>query len=197
MLVKAEQIGMTIPPTLVSGNKKEIIDFFKKHNNNIITKSLYNIIYRETAAKEAFFIKCYTQNVNDITKLPDSFFPTLFQKNIDKRYELRIFYLDGKCYSSAILSQQDPDSQQDFRNTDRDNPNRVVPYNLSTKLKSQIINLMNTIGLNTGSIDIMVGLDGIPYFLEVNPIGQYGWINSYCNFGISDALAKKMIQFHG
>lgn len=197
VLVKAKNVGMTIPPTLVSGNRNEVRDFLEMHNENIITKSLYNIIPLEGAVEEGFVIKCYTQKVQNISEMPEHFFPTLFQKNIEKKYELRIFYLDGKCYSAAILSQQDNNSQQDFRNAEIDSPNRVVPYNLSPELTAQVIELMRAVDLNTGSLDFMVGMDGVPYFLEINPVGQFGWINSYCNFGISDALAQKMIQFHG
>ena len=196
ILVKAANVGICIPPTLISGDKKEVIDFYKEHDENIITKSLYEIM-PSSKGDENFHIKCYTQKVEDVTLLSARFFPTLFQKNIEKKYELRVFYLDGRCYSAAILSQINRESQQDFRNADRGTPNRVVPYNLSAELTSRIVELMQVVGLNTGSLDFIVGSDGEPYFLEINPIGQYGWINTYCNFEISDALAKKMIQFHG
>lgn len=197
VLLKAQSVGMNIPPTLISGDKEEVTAFFKAQGENIITKTLYEIIPSTAGAQEGFHIKCYTQKIEDLSLLPDRFFPTLFQKNIEKKYELRIFYLDGACFAAAILSQLDADSQQDFRNADRNTPNRVVPYNLSAALEHQIVALMQSVGLNTGSLDIMIGVDGKPYFLEINPVGQYGWINTYCNFGISDALAQKMIQYHG
>ncbi len=196
VLKKAKSIGITIPPTLVSGNKSEVLDFYLKNDRNIITKSLFEIIpkMKET---ERFWIKTYTQKIEIIDDLPEHFFPTLFQKNIEKKYELRIFFLDGECYTAAILSQSDPKSEIDFRNQDKKNQNRVVPYKLSPKLKSQIIDLMKIVELNTGSLDFMIGKDGKPYFLEINPVGQFGFINSHCNFSISDDIAKKMIEFHG
>ena len=197
VLVLAEKAGMTVPPTLISGEKDKVKEFFLTHGEDIITKSLYNIIPLSGALEEGFNIKCYTQRIVSLENLPDTFYPTLFQKNIKKKYELRVFYLDKECFAAAILSQDKDRSQQDYRNADRSVPNRIVPYNVSPKLKSQIINLMNSVGLNTGSLDIMMGQDGIPYFLEINPIGQYGWINSACNYGISHALANKMIEFHG
>lgn len=145
---------------------------------------------------ERFWIKTYTQKVENMDELPERFFPTLLQENIEKKYELRIFYLDGECFSSAILSQKDPRTIVDFRNADKKNKNRIVPYNLSPELKSKIVDLMKAVDLNTGSLDFMVGQDGKPYFLEINPVGQFGFINYYCNLGISDYVAKKMIQFH-
>lgn len=72
-----------------------------------------------------------------------------------------------------------------------------MPYQLGAELEARLVALMQAVDLNTGSIDIMVGTDGLHYFLEINPVGQYGWINTYCNFGISDAIAQKMIALHG
>lgn len=198
VLVQAENVGMNIPPTIISGSKSEVVDFFNEHGGNIITKSLYEIIpFNGKALEEGFSISCYTQKVEDINALPESFYPTLFQKNIEKTYEIRVFYLDGRCYAAAILSQQNQSSQLDFRASGRSEPNRIVPYSLSQKLQNQIDDLMKAVDLNTGSLDIMAGDDGVKYFLEINPIGQYGWINSECNYGISIELAKKMIEFHG
>lgn len=196
VLAKASEVGMDVPNTLVSGDREEIIKFYQECNENIITKSLYAIIPSYNGNNEGFTLKSYTEPVEDIEMLPEQCFPTFFQQNIEKAYEIRVFFLDGKCYSAAILSQANNNSHVDYRREDRKNPSRIVPYNLNSKTKSQIIELMKAVGLNTGSLDFIIGQDGKTYFLEVNPVGQYGFINSACNFKISDDIAKKMIQFH-
>lgn len=196
VLIKASEVGMDIPNTLVSGDREEIIKFFQECNENIITKSLYAIIPSYNGNKEGFVLKSYTEPVEDIEMLPEHCFPTFFQQNIEKAYEVRVFFLDGKCYSAAILSQAKNSPHVDYRREDRKNPSRIVPYNLNSKTKSQIRKLMKVVGLNTGSLDFIIGQDGKTYFLEVNPVGQYGFINAACNYKISDDIAKKMIQFH-
>lgn len=195
VLDQAIKAGLDIPSTIVSGKKEEVVDFYLKNDKNIITKSAYEIIPK-IQESERFWIKTYTQKIENIDELPERFFPTLFQRNIVKKYEIRIFYLDGECYSAAILSQSDPQSQLDFRNENREDRNRIVPYKISEQLKSKIVALMKAVDLNTGSLDFMVGEDGKSYFLEINPVGQFGFINAYCNLGLSDVVAKKMIELH-
>jgi hypothetical protein len=48
--------------------------------------------------------------------ISSEFFPSLIQEEIDKDYEVRIFYFFGELYSMAILSQNDPSTEIDFRN---------------------------------------------------------------------------------
>ncbi len=55
-------------------------------------------------------------NDMDIEKLPDTFSPSLIQGYVEKKYELRIFYLNGECFASAIFSQLDEQTKIDFRN---------------------------------------------------------------------------------
>lgn len=73
----------------------------------------------------------------------------------------------------AILSQNNPKTQIDFRNYDVDLPNRVVPFRLPDSLTQKLIKLMQRINLNTGSVDGLYS-SGDYYFLEINPVGQFG-----------------------
>ena len=49
---------------------------------------------------------------------------------------------------------------------------------------------MNLIGLNTGSIDMILTPEGDYYFLEVNPVGQFGMISHPCNFYLEEKVAN-------
>lgn len=142
--------------------------------------------------------KCmmYTNQLNkdDIENLPDRFFPSLIQEKIDKKFEIRIFYLNGKCYSMAIFSQNDKQTQLDFRQYNWDNPNRYVPYKLSKTDNTKIKKLMNVLELNCGSIDMIMGTDDKLYFLEVNPTGQFGMVDFPCNYGLHKIMAETLIE---
>lgn len=65
-----------------------------------------------------------------IKTLPRIFNPIMVQRKIEKKYELRVFYLDEKFYSSVIFSQSNKKTMIDFRNYDNENPNRVCPFSL-------------------------------------------------------------------
>ena len=128
------------------------------------------------------------------TNIPTKFSPSLFQGYIEKEYELRIFFLDDSFYSMVIFSQSNEKTKIDFRNYDIEKPNRVCPYSLPKKIERKITKLMNTIGLNTGSIDMIKSTDGNYYFLEVNPSGQFGMTGIPCNYDLYEKVASYLIK---
>jgi glutathione synthase/RimK-type ligase-like ATP-grasp enzyme len=46
--------------------------------------------------------------------------------------------------------------------------------------------------LSYGAIDLVRGLDGVTYFLEVNPLGQWLWIEDLTDVPISEAIIDWM-----
>ncbi|MBU3050633.1 hypothetical protein KNV96_21075, partial [Chryseobacterium indologenes] len=112
-----------------------------------------------------------------------------------KEYELRVFHLKGKNYSMAIFSQNDPTTSVDFRNYNQEKPNRFIRYQIPKDLDRKVTKLMKALNLQTGSIDIIKGIDGEYYFLEVNPFGQFRMTSYRCNYNLHYEMAlllKKM-----
>jgi len=123
-------------------------------------------------------------------EIPDYFAPTLFQKEIEKKFELRIFYIDGIFYSMVIFSQQDSRTEVDFRNYDYQNPTKTSPYQLPHEIELKLKELMKNLKLSTGSIDMIYTVDNDYCFLEVNPTGQFGMISIPCNYMIEKRIAE-------
>lgn len=192
VLYQAVSVGLSIPATLVTNSKKELKKF-KEQQKYIISKAIGEV---NTFILNKKRFGLYTSQVTsqDIDVLPDQFFSTLFQKNIKKQYELRVFYLDKTCYSMAIFSQSNEQTKTDFRFYDEERPNRRVPYQLPLDIERKLVKLMNKLQLNTGSIDLMKGFDGEYYFIEVNPIGQFGMVSKPCNYFLEKKIAEYLIE---
>jgi glutathione synthase/RimK-type ligase-like ATP-grasp enzyme len=117
-------------------------------------------------------------------------FPSLIQEYIEKEYEVRVFYLDGVCYSMAIFSQNDTQTSVDFRQYNRKKPNRNVPYHLPVSLQEKVEKIMTSLRLNTGSLDFIRSVNGEYFFLEINPAGQYGMMSQRCNYNLEKKVAE-------
>ncbi|WP_445458259.1 grasp-with-spasm system ATP-grasp peptide maturase [Flavobacterium sp. HNIBRBA15423] len=182
VLLLAQKNGLTIPETIISNSLTQI-------NSNYITKPLSQTVGFKHGD---MFYSTYTTIVK---KVKHKFLPSLFQKKIDKRYEVRTFYLDGECYSMAIFSQSDKQTAVDFRQYNYKKPNRNVPYKLPEEIEKCIRGLMNDLGLKTGSIDIIKGKDDKYYFLEVNPVGQFGMTSKPCNYNLEKKVFEKLIEY--
>lgn len=190
-LIIASNCGLTIPATVITSSKKELRNFITKHKA-VITKPIYESRVIDFENKRNIG---YTSLVDleFVSKLPINFPPTLFQEALTKEFELRIFYLDKKLYSTAIFSQLDEQTKVDFRNYNQMKPNRVVPYNIPLEIEKKLIKFMEISGYRTGSIDMIV-TNKEYVFLEVNPIGQFSQVSIPGNYHLHKILAERLIK---
>ncbi|WP_299459815.1 grasp-with-spasm system ATP-grasp peptide maturase [uncultured Microscilla sp.] len=186
---QAQAIGLTIPQAFVLTAKEDALNL----DLEVITKALSEVAI--ISFDDATYCSYTTEVTQDfIQTLPENFFPALMQEKIVKKYELRVFYLDGKCYSMAIFSQLDQQTAVDFRVYNMTKPNRTVPYQLPQDLEEKIDKLMHELQLNTGSLDFMVTQDNEFYFLEVNPVGQFGMVSLPCNYYLEKKIADYLLN---
>ena len=187
-LYVAQSIGLKTPQTLISSKRDELSAFYNSQTS-CITKSIQDVLCFNIS-NEYHFTSTSIVTKNEIDQMDNSFFPSQLQENIPKRYELRIFYLLGEFYSMAIFSQQDEQTQVDFRNYNNKKPNRNVPFKLPSKIESKLDLFMKKMNLDTGSIDMIVTPELEYIFLEVNPVGQYDMVSVPCNYYLHEKIAK-------
>jgi ATP-GRASP peptide maturase of grasp-with-spasm system len=187
VLYHAASLGIKISPTFVTG-KKDVVKEHHKLNSKIITKSISDNLHTNSPTDTFMF---YTEKITEhvLNGLPDEFYYSLFQSEIVKKYEVRSFYLHGNFYSMAIFSQNDTQTEVDFRKYNNDKPNRMVPFKLPLDIEQKLDKLMRLMRLDSGSIDIIVSEKNEFYFLEINPVGQFGMVSQPCNYFIERHIA--------
>lgn len=192
MLEYAKKCGFIIPETIVTSEKKELIKFLDKHDGNIICKPSWEISYIFTNDESLItFTHLFDKAI--LPKLDEHFYPTLFQECITKKYELRVFFFRDKIYPCAIFAQFNPETQTDYR-THSETKYRVVPFNLPKDLEEKVKKMIHYTNLNTGSFDFIVGENGTYYFVEVNPVGQFGFVSYPCNYKIEKDIAHFLMN---
>ncbi|PSB57762.1 MvdD family ATP-grasp ribosomal peptide maturase, partial [Chamaesiphon polymorphus CCALA 037] len=67
------------------------------------------------------------------------------------------------------------------------------PYTLPADVEAKLLQFMEYFGLNYGAIDIIVTVDGRYVFLEVNPVGEFFWLELYAGLPISNAIADLLL----
>jgi ATP-GRASP peptide maturase of grasp-with-spasm system len=188
----AESCGLMIPQYLISSEKQRLLSY-SANGNEVITKGIDESIYLECEDGD---IKGYTEKfiARLVEEYNEDIFPSLLQKQVDKKYELRTFYLDGEFYSMAIFSQRDEQTQIDFRKYNIETPNRCVPFRLPKEIERKLKNLMDKLDLNSGSIDLIVDKNDDYIFLEVNPVGQFAMVSEPCNYFLEKKVAEFLIN---
>lgn len=193
-----KQLQIPIPKTLVTKKKSELIQFFNDLENGMIVKSLARNFHHcvSISEKEQVWQHGITNEVkeNDLDGIPDEFDLSLFQEKLDKKYELRVFYLDGMCFSQIIFSQKYAFSEVDYRQGLGGSEMRQCNFNLPEKIKEQIKRLMNFLDLNIGCIDLVVTKQHEYVFLEVNPSGIFTDMMDNCNYDMHHEIAKYLMS---
>ena len=196
VLCAAKEIGLLTPHFYITNNKRVINQIFDK-SKNLITKPISDGLYLFENIKNNTGYFSYTEKLNKdmLENLPNQIFPSFFQHNIDKKFEIRVFFLEDKCYSMAIFSQSDEQTKVDFRKYNEEKPNRYVPFTLPEEIDQKLIRLFKKLDLNTGSVDLLVDQQENFYFLEINPVGQFGMVSSPCNYFLEKKVALKLIEY--
>ena len=154
-----------------------------------ITKSIqFNLFLKE---KQQF-----RSNGTILVKLKELYsnnhFYSLLQKKIDRICDIRVFCIKQQYFAMAIFVSK---NTIDARSLMLDNElARIVSYKLPDELEDRINAFMNIKGINSGCIDFILSNDRQYYFLEVNPVGQFDYIEYYCNYPLSQTIAKTLCK---
>lgn len=199
-LRRALEIGIDVPESFVSNDLTEISNFLCDNRQYIIKDVSLDPIHIQRGDIH-FAIGVQPTMLSGLTikkKLQNCQSSSLgflfIQEYINKKIELRVFYFRGKIYCMAIFSQNNEKTQIDYRNSDKENPNRCIPFKLPEYIEAKLILFMNEIKVNCGSIDMIYTPDKRYVFLEVNPIGQFQWLARNCNYDIEREIAKFLLS---
>jgi MvdD-like protein with pre-ATP grasp domain len=182
----ASELGLKIPRTLISNKPDRVLDFCRSLDQ-VIAKPVRNgHVVRNGVESAIFTTKLTQEDLNEPSGVSQS--PTIFQELIPKKYDIRVTIVGSKVFAAAIDSQSDPTAQIDWRRTE--NPRLPhYPIELPSALVAKLQTLMFRLSLTYGAIDLVLTPDGEYYFLEINPNGQWLWLDDMLSLGISRAVA--------
>lgn len=194
-LEQARSVGLSTPKFHVLNELEEVKKLLDSETG-YITKSMSDGVYFFDSEHSDTAYFTYTEDLisERLKGLPDTIAPSFTQSKINKKYEVRTFFLDGELYSWAILSQNDVKTKTDYRKYNDAKPNRDLPIEIPIEVQIKLKNLFALIGLNTGSVDLMVDNDDNYYFLEINPVGQFGFLSKLSNYQLEKHVATWLLK---
>jgi glutathione synthase/RimK-type ligase-like ATP-grasp enzyme len=179
----AQKVGFSLPPTIVTSSKEELARFYIENDKDIIIKpiSQTRIQYQNNAAF-VFTNKVLEQQINEIDKFDLT--PCIFQKNIQKECEIRATVIENMVFASAVYSQKHSETKNDWRRKKLD----FFKIDLPKKVNDLCVDLLKALNLKFGAIDLIKTPNDDYVFLEINPNGQWAWIERQTGQDISGAI---------
>lgn len=177
----AEKIGLTIPRTIFCNDKVCVNEFLKFNKTVIKPISTGKIIDRDNV--EIFQTSIISENIQDEINLT----PVYIQEYVDKWYELRITIIGSCLYPVKIIPYNNVDWRVDQQY------NKYESVNIPKDIKSKCMKLMEEMNISFGAFDFIVTHQKEYVFLEVNPNGQWLWLEDELNINISESIVKYLV----
>lgn len=188
----ARELGLNIPRTLTTNDPTAVRTFAKSCEGGIVTKMLSSFaIYEEGKELVVFTNRVKPEDLSDLSGL--SICPATFQELVPKSLEIRVTVVGQRVMSASVDSQISERAAHDWR---RDGANMLQdwrPYQLPLEIEEKILRLMDYFSLNYGAIDIILTPDGKHVFIELNPCGEFFWLERTPGLPISGAIADLLL----
>ena len=194
VLEHAREVGLQTPSFSVSTSRQHaqrLLESDGKYVSKAISDGLY--LFDTSESRAGYFTYTEALEPRGLEGVGERMAPSFLQRYIEKKFELRIFFLDRMFLAVAIFSQADDQTRVDYRRYNVEKPNRVIPFCLPQEIVHKLSLLSDRLGLNTGSIDMIVDQDDQFYFLEVNPVGQFAGHSESCNLSIERLIAERLL----
>ncbi|TDC00782.1 ATP-dependent carboxylate-amine ligase [Micromonospora fluostatini] len=183
------RLGMTVPPTVITNDPQRAREFAGVHADaGVIYKPLHTHSYIDRDTGQTMALATTPVDAGEIT---DAVAGTahLFQRRIAKAYELRVTIAGAKVLAARIDAHSDA-ARIDWR-TDYDSLT-YQPVELPARVRDDLLAFTRELRLVFAAIDLIVTPEGEYVFLEVNPGGQWAWIESETDLPITAAIADTL-----
>lgn len=117
--------------------------------------------------------------------------PFIVQSEILKQYDVRVTVVGERVFATAIWSQDNEETITDWRKGSRPDL-RHEKIVLDRRVERQCVKLVQRLGLRYGAIDLVCDQSGKLWFLEINPNGQWAWIENLTGYPIAAAIVDEL-----
>lgn len=167
------------PNSFIGNNSDKQINFssFK----SIIKPLTTGKVYTQTGC-ELYQTNYFEYKENDI-----SLTPIYLQTYITKLYEVRITIINNLFYTVRIDTKDKLDWRSDYENHIYSN------IECPKEIQKQCLDMLKYYNLNFGAFDYIVTPENEWIFLELNPNGQWLWLEEALNLDISEKIINYLL----
>ncbi|WP_225101867.1 ATP-grasp ribosomal peptide maturase [Streptomyces sp. CoH27] len=182
-LVLAQQLGFTVPPTLVTNDPAEAREFIHTQGDAIFKTLRWTRYMREGVPMTGWADPVTADEVDNSVRVT----PHLFQARVDKVADLRVLIVGRHTFAVRIDSEL-LDWRKDYS---------ALAYtveHLPDRVDKALHAYLDLLELVSGSFDLAVDRAGDYWWLELNPNGQWGWLETETGLPMSAAFADLLMR---
>ncbi|GAA3133316.1 MvdC/MvdD family ATP grasp protein [Streptosporangium carneum] len=191
-LEQARRLGFELPATLITTDPESFLDFYDRHEGRVITKPVHG--NQLEAGGERFGRFAAPVSPMDLAHADAlRLCPVIVQAYVPKRVEVRATVVGREVFAAEIHSQVSNHTRHDWRHYDP-GATPIKPHELPAEVSARCVALVERLGLTYGAIDLIVTPEGRHVFLEINPNGQFLWIEAATGLPIGAAVRDLLMS---
>lgn len=179
-LYKASQIGFLTPETTLT-NKTFVPTF-----DNVAIKSIDTAIINLNNEEGFVYTELYRRDEITEQHYKSPFF---LQQGLVPKIDIRVTVVDNDVIAAKILTRDNLGIDIDWRRHKEELKYEI--FELPTNVENMCRRLVRDLKLSFGGIDLVLH-NGQYYFIEINPTGEWSWLQQNTGFRYDKAIVKAL-----
>ena len=185
-LLTAANFGFKIPKTIFS-SAPEDIEEFRSQVGDLVMKPL-GLPYAKVNGVNSWLYATLIPSRQKMDYEGLGITPMIFQERITKVFDLRVTVIGEQVFGCKIVSKD-----LDWRLSQSKTDTIYTPFTLENSFAQKCIEITKYLGLNFGAFDFVKSIEEEIFFLEINPNGQWGFIEEKTGLPLSKAMAELLV----
>lgn len=177
----ATEVGLNVPDTLMTTDPEKVRGFWESRGGEVIYKPFLQTFH---SWRETRQLKREELALLDSLRIA----PVIFQELVPGAADLRVTIIGDEVLAAAVDLRK-----MEYKLDVRLNQQSYEQHALPAAVAEKLLALMRRLGLEYGAIDLRLRPDGEYVFFEVNPAGQFLFVEHACGLPISAALAARLV----
>jgi len=182
----AKGLGLAIPSTVITNDPARARDFIASRPAAIAKPISRSALPGDTRPSVIFSTPVGPQDIPDDRAVQIA--PFILQERIEKKLDFRLTLVGWHAFGTEILADKAAGDAADWRAL----PEQLLTYRICQpphEILDLSLQMCRRLGLTYAAFDFLLTPRGEYVFLEVNPSGQWGWIEHHTGHQITAALA--------
>jgi glutathione synthase/RimK-type ligase-like ATP-grasp enzyme len=184
-LAVAQGLGLAIPRTLMTNDPDDVAMF-------VDALGYRNVVYKTFSSTQDEWRETRVLRAEEIPLLHMvRHAPVIFQEYVPAAFDLRVTVIRDDVFAAAIHSQESDypvDSRVDIGHV------KIERTSIPDDIAARLLALTRRLGLVYGAIDLRLTPDGRYVFLEINPSGQFLYIEAATGMPMVGAMAAALLD---
>jgi ATP-grasp ribosomal peptide maturase len=183
----AQRCGLEVPRTLITNDPTTARRFYDDCDRQMIYKPITSGIVAAQIPTMVYTSAVTRDSVAQLERVRNT--PAMFQELVPKAFELRITIIGTDVFAARIDSQKSEETRMDWRRGQLAALG-LGEYDLPEPVRAACLSLLQQFGLLYSAIDMIVTPDGDHVFLELNPNGQWAFVELTTGLPLRDSLIR-------